>query len=134
MIRPLDQTPQRIAVIGAGVAGLTAAHLLNTRHRVTLFEKNRYLGGHTHTVEIPDGPDAGTPVDTGFIVMNDRNYPLFRRLGDKAFDGNPSIGGITRMLNAPDQLAEDGEDFQLVDFVDPYVAAPLIGLEDKLQF
>jgi predicted NAD/FAD-binding protein len=75
----------RIAVVGGGVAGITAAYLLQNSHHVTLFEKNSYIGGHTHTVVIPDGPDAGTPVDTGFIVMNDRTYPLltrfFQRLG-----------------------------------------------------
>lgn len=70
----------KIVVIGAGVAGLTAAWLLQRRHHVTLLEKNNYAGGHTHTVIIPEGPDAGTPVDTGFIVLNDRNYPLLHRL------------------------------------------------------
>lgn len=70
----------RIAVIGAGVAGLTAAYLLGRDHDVTLFERNEDPGGHTHTIAVPDGPDAGTPVDTGFIVMNHRNYPLFSRL------------------------------------------------------
>jgi predicted NAD/FAD-binding protein len=69
----------QIAVIGAGVAGIAAAYLLQRAHRVTLFEKNDYFGGHTHTVEIPVGEDRGTPVDTGFIVMNDRTYPLFSR-------------------------------------------------------
>jgi predicted NAD/FAD-binding protein len=73
-------TPREIAVIGAGVAGLTAAYLLDRTHRVTLYERNNYLGGHTRTITVDRGPDAGTPVDTGFIVMNDRNYPLFRRL------------------------------------------------------
>lgn len=76
----MTDSPSRIAVVGAGVAGLTAAHILQRRHRVTLFEKNDYPGGHTHTVMVPDGPDKGTPVDTGFIVMNHRNYPLFTRL------------------------------------------------------
>ncbi len=72
-----------IAVVGAGVAGITAAFLLQPHHRVTLYEKNPYLGGHTHTIIIPAGPDAGTPVDTGFIVLNDRTYPLFNRLLQK---------------------------------------------------
>jgi predicted NAD/FAD-binding protein len=70
----------RIAVVGGGVAGITAAHLLQRRHDVTLFERNDYVGGHTHTIAVPDGPDAGTPVDTGFIVLNDRTYPTFHRL------------------------------------------------------
>ena len=73
-------TPQKIAVVGCGVAGLTAAWLLARKHRVELFERNAYLGGHTRTLTVPDGPDAGQPVDTGFIVMNHRNYPLFSRV------------------------------------------------------
>ena len=73
-----QQFPQSIAVIGGGVAGIVAAWLLQRRHRVTLIEAAPRLGGHTHTVIIPDGPDAGTPVDTGFIVHNDRTYPHFR--------------------------------------------------------
>ncbi len=72
--------PQRIAVIGSGVAGITAAHLLQQRYHVTLLEKASRLGGHTNTVLVENGPDAGTPVDTGFIVLNDKTYPLFHRL------------------------------------------------------
>lgn len=68
-----------VAVIGGGVSGIVSAWLLQRRHRVTLFERNDYVGGHTNTVTIPDGPDAGTPVDTGFIVLNDRTYPLLHR-------------------------------------------------------
>ena len=71
---------QKIAVVGCGVAGLTAAWLLQRQHKVHLFEKNDYLGGHTRTLRVPSGPDAGTAVDTGFIVMNHRNYPLFTKL------------------------------------------------------
>jgi predicted NAD/FAD-binding protein len=71
---------KHIAVIGSGVAGLTAAHLLQRKHRVTILEKSERIGGHTNTVMLPDGPDAGTPIDTGFIVMNHRNYPLFTKL------------------------------------------------------
>lgn len=78
-----------IAIAGAGVAGIVAAYLLGQKHQVTLFEKNDYIGGHTHTVTIPDGPDAGTRVDTGFIVHNDRTYPNFikflEQLGVKRF-------------------------------------------------
>lgn len=68
---------KKIAVVGCGVAGLTAAWLLSRKHEVHLFEKNDYPGGHTRTLKIEDGPDAGLAVDTGFIVMNHRNYPLF---------------------------------------------------------
>ncbi len=66
-----------VAVIGGGVAGIVAAHLLQKTHQVTLFEQGDYLGGHTHTIAIPDGPDAGIMVDTGFIVFNEATYPYF---------------------------------------------------------
>ena len=68
---------KQVAVIGGGVAGIVAAHLLQKTHDVTLLEQGDYLGGHTHTIPIPDGPDAGTPVDTGFIVFNEATYPHF---------------------------------------------------------
>jgi len=76
---------RRVAVIGSGVAGLTAAYVLNQRDDVTLFEADHRLGGHAHThgVEQADGTVLG--VDTGFIVHNNRTYPtllrLFRELG-----------------------------------------------------
>ena len=70
---------QKIAVVGGGVAGIVAAHLLQQRHEVTLFEQNEYLGGHTHTIDIKDGPGAGLAVDTGFIVLNEATDPLFRK-------------------------------------------------------
>ena len=79
-----NTTRQRIAVVGSGVAGLSAAWLASQRHDVTLFEQAGYLGGHSNTVEVP-GDKAGVPVDTGFIVYNALNYPnlvqLFAHLG-----------------------------------------------------
>ena len=90
------EAPSKIAIIGSGAAGLTAAHMLQRKHAVTLFEKDSRLGGHTHTVTVPGGPDAGTPVDTGFIVMNHRNYPLLTRLFEqldvRLRDSNMSFG------------------------------------------
>ena len=66
-----------VAVVGGGVAGIVAAHLLQKTHRVSLFEAGKYLGGHTHTIRIDHGPDAGLAVDTGFIVFNEATYPHF---------------------------------------------------------
>ncbi|HET9720425.1 MAG TPA: FAD-dependent oxidoreductase [Solirubrobacteraceae bacterium] len=69
----------KIAIVGAGVSGLTVAHLLHERHEITVLEAADYLGGHTHTVRV-DTPGETHHVDTGFIVFNDRNYPNFERL------------------------------------------------------
>lgn len=64
----------RIAVIGSGIAGLSAAWLLAPEHEVVLFEANDYAGGHSNTVDVTlDG--VTHPVDTGFLVHNDRTYP-----------------------------------------------------------
>jgi len=80
----MTETEKRsIAVIGAGVAGIVAAYLLQRRHAVTIFEKGPQLGGHTRTVVLEDGPDAGLGVDTGFIVFNDRTYPDFMKFLDQ---------------------------------------------------
>lgn len=84
-----------VAVIGSGIAGIAAAYRLDQRARVTLYEANPRLGGHTHTVVLPEGPDAGTPVDTGFIVFNEHNYPGFsaflRELNVAAADSDMSF-------------------------------------------
>ncbi len=70
---------KNIAVIGGGVAGILSAYLLSKKHRVTLFEKNNYVGGHTNSISIPSGPDAGVKIDTGFIVLNDKTYPTLHK-------------------------------------------------------
>jgi uncharacterized protein len=71
---------ERAAVVGSGIAGLTAAYVLQQRYDVTLYEAASRLGGHTHTHDVIT-PDTGTvPIDTGFIVHNRRTYPLLCRL------------------------------------------------------
>lgn len=72
----------KIAVVGGGISGLGAAWLLARRHEVTLFESAPRLGGHANTVEIRLD-DRHVPVDTGFIVYNEPNYPNLTRLFDK---------------------------------------------------
>ncbi|MDO6546236.1 NAD(P)/FAD-dependent oxidoreductase [Pseudoalteromonas carrageenovora] len=70
---------KKIAIIGSGVSGLTAAHLLHKHYDVTVFEKNDYIGGHTATVDVTIR-GAKYAIDTGFIVFNDRTYPYFEKL------------------------------------------------------
>ncbi len=74
----------RIAIVGSGIAGLTAAWVLRREHEVTVFEANDYVGGHTHTVDVEYAGEHQA-IDTGFIVHNDRTYPnllqLFEQLG-----------------------------------------------------
>ncbi len=80
----MDQSYARsVAVIGSGVAGLTAAYALSGRYRVTLYEADARLGGHAHThvVDDPDGPDGNVvSVDSAFLVHNDRTYPTLCRM------------------------------------------------------
>lgn len=83
------------AVIGAGVAGLTAAHVLQRRYDVTLFEADHRLGGHAHTHEVVSSDGGTALVDTGFIVHNARTYPtllrLFAELGVQTQDSDMSM-------------------------------------------
>ncbi len=69
----------RIAIVGAGISGLVAAHLLHEAHEITVFEAGAYAGGHTNTIRVDTAYETHA-VDTGFIVFNDRNYPNFTRL------------------------------------------------------
>jgi predicted NAD/FAD-binding protein len=69
-----------VAVIGAGISGLTAAYLLARTYDVTLFEAEGRLGGHAHTHDITDSDGRHHAVDSGFIVHNDATYPWLRKL------------------------------------------------------
>ena len=69
----------KIAIIGSGISGLTAAYLLNRQHDISVFEASDWVGGHTHTVDVQvDGRHYA--IDTGFIVFNDWTYPNFIEL------------------------------------------------------
>jgi uncharacterized protein len=85
---------KHVAVIGGGISGLAAAYFLSRRHRVSLFEQAPRLGGHTHTVVV-DGPDGPLPLDTGFLVHNERTYPnlvrLFEEIGIETLDSDMSF-------------------------------------------
>src|SRR5271156_6064177 len=64
----------KVAVIGTGISGMSAAWLISQRHSVTVYERDERLGGHSHTVDAPNGATT-IPVDTGFIVYNEKTYP-----------------------------------------------------------
>lgn len=72
----------KIAIVGSGISGLVAAYLLSRHHDITVFERNDYIGGHTHTVPV-DHDGVRYPVDTGFIVFNRQYYPNFTTLLDR---------------------------------------------------
>jgi predicted NAD/FAD-binding protein len=71
---------ERVAVVGSGISGLTAAYLLQRRYDVTLFEADDRLGGHSHTHEVAGGHGRAVAIDSGFIVHNERTYPNLIRL------------------------------------------------------
>lgn len=77
----LGSVPRRVAVIGGGISGMAAAHLLADDHTVVLFEAENRLGGHARTVIA--GKNKDQPVDTGFIVFNKVNYPNLLRMFDR---------------------------------------------------
>ncbi|EDY84784.1 amine oxidase, flavin-containing superfamily [Verrucomicrobiia bacterium DG1235] len=83
-----------LAVIGTGVAGMACAYFLRYRYKITVYEKNDYVGGHTNTVSVPEG-DRDIPVDTGFMVYNNQTYPnlirFFKHLDIKSMDTSMSF-------------------------------------------
>lgn len=93
----------KIAIVGAGVSGLVAAHLLHREHEIAVFEAGAYAGGHTNTIRV-DTEDATHHVDTGFIVFNDRNYPNFQRLLAQL--------GVATQASTMSFGVSDGRDFE----------------------
>jgi len=85
----------KIAIIGAGISGLGAAYLLADQHDITLYEKNKYIGGHSRTIDVTTAKTT-IAVDTGFIVFNNWNYPnllgLFGELGVPYLKSDMSFG------------------------------------------
>lgn len=70
---------KKLAVIGTGMAGMSAAYFLKEEYELTLFEKNNYVGGHTNTIDVHDG-NKSCPMDTGFMVFNEKTYPYLLKL------------------------------------------------------
>src|SRR5580698_6645372 len=94
----------RIAIVGAGVSGLLTAHLLHREHEIVVYEAGSYAGGHTNTIRV-DTAHETHHVDTGFIVMNDRNYPNFTRLLSQ-------LGVATQATNMSFSVKGEDEDFE----------------------
>jgi predicted NAD/FAD-binding protein len=122
----------RVLVVGGGAAGLAAAHAVSARHRVTLVEAERRLGGHAWTWHVGSGPDEGLPLDLGFMVMNDRNYPTMHRLLDR-------LGGVAIAVTEMSfGFWDDDAAFGFVVNGPPNVGAPdprfLRLLKDLLRF
>lgn len=93
----------KIAIVGTGVSGLVAGHLLHPQHEITVYEAGARVGGHSHTVEVESGGESHW-IDTGFIVFNDRNYPNFERLLEQLeVPSQPSHMGFS---------VSDGRDFE----------------------
>ena len=102
-----------IAVIGSGISGLSAAWLLNQAHDVTVFEKNNYIGGHSHTV-FADDEFGRIPIDTGFIVYNEMNYP--------------NLTALFNFLDVPTEISEMSFSASLDDGLFEYSGTDLNGL------
>ena len=94
----------RIAIIGTGISGLTAAHLLHPEHEIVVYEAGDHVGGHANTIRV-DTDDATWDVDTGFIVLNDRNYPRFEALLDE-------LGVARQPTNMSFSVSAEDEDFE----------------------
>jgi len=71
---------KKLAIIGSGISGLSAAYFLKDKYDITVYEKNAVFGGHSRTISILDNKKLKVYVDTGFIVLNDRTYPLLNKL------------------------------------------------------
>jgi predicted NAD/FAD-binding protein len=94
----------RIAIIGTGISGLTAARLLHPEHEIVVYEAGDHVGGHTNTIRV-ETEDAAWDVDTGFIVLNDRNYPRFEALLDE-------LAVARQPTNMSFSVSAEAEDFE----------------------
>ena len=100
----MTPSPQRIAVVGSGVAGLTAAYVASRTAHVTLFEADERLGGHADTHVVREG-DRELAIDTGFIVHNPRTYPVLLRLFAE-------LGVVTQPSEMSMSIRDDGTGLQ----------------------
>lgn len=115
----------KIAIIGSGISGLYAAWRLSGQHEITIFEKNNYYGGHTDTHQVMvDGQQLA--VDSGFIVFNEHNYPLFCSMlralnvpvqaSDMSFSVNNCVSGLSYNPSKKWSLLANPRNFLRRDF------------------
>jgi uncharacterized protein len=104
---------KNIAVIGTGIAGMSAAWLLSQKHKVTVYESDRRVGGHSNTVMV-EGAQGAIPVDTGFIVYNEATYP--------------NLTALFEHLKVPTQLSDMSFAVSLANGDLEYSGANLAGL------
>jgi predicted NAD/FAD-binding protein len=97
-------TSVKIAIVGAGISGLSAAYLLHREHEIVVYEAASYAGGHANTIRVDTGYETHH-LDTGFIVMNDRNYPNFSRLLQR-------IGVATQPTHMSFSVKGEEDDFE----------------------
>jgi len=97
----------KVAVVGAGISGMMTAWMLHKRHDVTVFQNQNYLGGHTHTHEF-EADGKVWPVDSGFIVYNNKTYPNFIRLLERlGVEGRPTSMSFS-VISDRDNLEYNG--------------------------
>ena len=92
----------KIAVVGSGISGLSAAYYLSKKHQVDLFEKEDHFGGHSHTIDLSLGTQK-VSVDVGFIVFNFKTYPnlinFFDEIGVEIEKSNMSLSFLVKEKN-----------------------------------
>jgi predicted NAD/FAD-binding protein len=98
---------KNIAIIGSGISGLTTAYLLAKKHKVTVFEKNEHIGGHTATVDV-EVAGKSYAIDTGFIVFNNKTYPNFLALLDEVGVGKQEAEMSFSVHNTKTKLEYNG--------------------------
>ncbi|MGD8256478.1 MAG: FAD-dependent oxidoreductase [Desulfobacterales bacterium] len=95
----------RIAIIGTGISGMTSAYLLSEDHEIVVYEANKYVGGHTNTVDVAlNGQQYA--VDTGFIVFNEKTYPNFIKLMERL-----GVGWQNSVMSFSVQCEQTGLEF-----------------------
>ncbi len=129
----------KVAVVGSGIAGLSAAHAMVGKAEVTLFEAGKYFGGHANTVDVAlDGMTHG--VDTGFLVYNERTYPglirLFEQLGVETAASDMSFSVQVPQVFGEEPLEWSGVSLDTVFCQRPNMVRPRFWrmLRDLLRF